>query len=51
MKNEFVMNHNYLLFSIAKNIIGSILVIGIAGLVQTIIDQKFFSIVLIIVLV
>lgn len=51
MKNEFVMNHNYLLFSIAKNIIGSILVIGIAGLVQTIIDQKFFSIVLIVVII
>ncbi|EOH8750370.1 hypothetical protein EA94_02791 [Enterococcus faecalis] len=51
MKNEFVMHHNYLLFSIVKNIIGSILVIGIAGLVQTIIDQKFFSIVLIVVII
>lgn len=51
MKNEFVMHHNYLLFSIVKNIIGSILVIGIAGLVQTIIDQNFFSIVLIVVII
>ncbi len=44
MKNEFefMMHHNYLLFSIVKNVIGSILVIGIAGLIQIFVNQKFF---------
>ncbi|MDB7516107.1 hypothetical protein PNC40_13850, partial [Enterococcus faecium] len=51
MKNEFefMMHHNYLLFSIVKNVIGSILVIGIAGLIQIFVNQKFFLIVLLLV--
>ncbi|MBY3608271.1 hypothetical protein HJD17_12465 [Enterococcus faecium] len=51
MKNEFefMMHHNYLLFSIIKNVIGSILVIGIAGLIQIFVNQKFFLIVLLLV--
>lgn len=52
MKNkfEFVMHHNYLLFSIVKNIIGSILVIGITSLIQIFVNQNFFLIVLIMVI-
>ena len=42
MKNKFVMHHNYLLFSIVKNIIGSILVIGITSLIQIFVNQNFF---------
>lgn len=51
MKNKFVMHQNYLLFSIVKNIIGSGLILGITGLIQIFVDQKFFSIVLIAVIV